>query len=299
MDSPFKDTILQGKVGLITGGGSGLGLEIAVQYGLHGCKVALMGRREQVLRKAVEDLQAQGIQATFFQGDVRKKEDANGAVKECIERFGRLDILINGAAGNFLAASEDLSVNAFRTVLEIDAVGTFCMCLAARPYLAKGAQGKDASEGGLILNISATLHYSAGWYQTHLNAAKAAVDATTRNLALEWGTDYGIRCNVIAPGPIGNTPGMAKLAPQEAGLEPGKIIPLGGAMGESWDIAMAALYLGSPAAKFVSGATLVVDGAGWLYHPRYVPKESIRDFSRSVEKRSRAPTGQDQQRSKL
>ena len=146
------------------------------------------------------------MQATFFAGDVRKKEDAVGAVAECVARFGRLDILINSAAGNFLAASEDLSVNAFRTgtpvqppslparpdvtqrlthhsikttlpsaVLEIDAIGTFCMCLAARPYLAKGAPGKEASEGGLILNISATLHYNAAWYQTHLNAAKVCL----------------------------------------------------------------------------------------------------------------------------
>lgn len=284
--SPFRKDALAGHVALITGGGSGIGLEIALQFGRHGARVAIMGRRKNVLEEAVNQLEKEGIEAIYTQGDVRKKEDAVKAVEATIAKFGRLDVLINGAAGNFLAPSEDLSSNAFRTVLEIDAVGTFTMCLAARPYLAKGGEGKGGSEGGLILSISATLHYSAGWYQTHLNAAKAAVDATTRNLALEWGTDFGIRANIIAPGPIGSTPGMAKLAPKESNFIPGDFIPLG-EMGDSWDIAMSAVYLASSAGKYISGATIILDGAGWLHHPRHIPKEAVRQLSRVVEKRSR------------
>lgn len=293
--SPFRDDALAGKVALITGGATGLGFEIATQFGLHGASVALMGRRESVLADAVGKLSSQGIKAMYAQGDVRSKDAAAAAVEKAVAHFGRLDVLVNCAAGNFLAPSEDLSPNAYRTVLEIDAVGTFIMSGAARPFLARGGPGKappggGGDDGGLILNISATLHYTAAWYQAHLNAAKAAIDATTRTLALEWGTDYGIRANIIAPGPIGNTPGMAKLAPDEAGVAPGDFIPLG-RMGDSWDVAMAALYLASPAGKYISGATIIVDGGGWLHRPRHVAKDAVRQFSRLVERRSRAAPG--------
>eukprot|EP00897_Mesotaenium_endlicherianum_P004215 jgi/Mesen1/3821/ME000207S02834 len=277
-ESPFKKNVLSGKVCLITGGGSGIGFEIARQFGRHGARVSIMGRRGNILEEAVRNLEAEGIEAMYVQGDVRKREDADRVVKSTFDRFGRLDILVNGAAGNFLAASEDLSSNAFRTVLDIDAVGTFTMSVAARPYLAKGGPGKAPSEeGGCIVSISATLHYTAAWYQVHVSAAK-------------WGHDYGIRANVVAPGPIGNTPGMSKLAPAEAQLDPGAFVPLG-RMGDTWDIAMASLYLCSSAGKYVSGATLVVDGAGWLHRPRHLSKASVRHLSRLVEKRSRGGGG--------
>ncbi|CAI5946220.1 unnamed protein product [Closterium sp. NIES-65] len=263
-ESPFKPNVLQGKVVLITGGGSGIGLEISRQFGRHGARLAIMGRREAVLRAAADELAKEGIEALPVMGDVRRKEDAHSAVAATVERYGRLDVLINGAAGNFLAAAEDLSVNGFRTVLDIDAVGTFNMCLAARPFLQRGARGRAEEEGGgSIINISATLHYTAAWYQVHVSAAKAAVDATTRSLALEWATDYGIRTNAIAPGPIGSTPGMAKLAPSELGIDAGELNPMQ-RMGDPWDIAMAALYLTADTGKYVNGATLVVDGGGWL-----------------------------------
>eukprot|EP00850_Spirogloea_muscicola_P013265 SM000089S23821 [mRNA] locus=s89:271020:273343:+ [translate_table: standard] len=286
-DSPFRATVLAGRAALITGGGSGIGLEIARQFGRHGARLALMGRREPVLKDAAELLRADGTEAIWVQGDVRSKDDAARAVERAVAAFGRLDILVNGAAGNFLAPAEDLSANGFRTVLDIDTVGTFTMSLAARPHLSRGAPGRESEpDGGLIINISATLQYTAAWYQVHLVAAKAAIDSLTRSLALEWGTDHGIRANIIAPGPIGNTPGMDKLAPSEVGIEPSDYIPLG-RMGESWDIAMAALYLASPAGKWVSGATMVVDGAGWLYRPRLVSKEVLRTLGRTVEQRSR------------
>ncbi|KAJ6304373.1 hypothetical protein OIU77_018104 [Salix suchowensis] len=153
--------------------------------------------------------------AAGFEGDVRKREDAKRVIESTFEHFGKIDILVNGAAGNFLVSPEDLSPNGFRTVLDIDAVGTFTMCHEALHYLKKGGLGRSSSGGGIILNISATLHYTAAWYQINVAAAKAAVDAIGRNLALEWGTDYDIRVNGIAPGPIGGTPGMSKLVPEE------------------------------------------------------------------------------------
>ncbi|CAN6553800.1 unnamed protein product [Malus baccata var. baccata] len=246
MDSPFKADAVKGKVALITGGGSGIGLEMSTQFGKHGASIAIMGRRKQVLDSAVSELRSLGIQAVGFEGDVRKQEDAKRVVESTFQHFGRLDILVNAAAGNFLVSAEDLSPNGFRTVMDIDAVGTFTMCHEALKYLKKGGPGRGSSGGGTILNISVTLHYTAAWYQVHVSAAKAAVDATMRNLALEWGADYDIRVNGIAPGPIGDTPGMSKLAPAEINSKARDYMPLY-KLGDKWDIAMAALYLTSDA----------------------------------------------------
>lgn len=292
MESPFKAGILNGKVALITGGASGIGFEISTQLGKHGASVALMGRRKQIIQSAVSVLQSLTIPAVGFEGDVRKQEDAARVVESTFKHYGRIDILVNAAAGNFLVAAEDLSPNGFRTVLDIDSVGTFTMCHEALKYLKKGGEGRSGSSGGgLIINISATLHYTASWYQVHVSAAKAAVDATTRNLALEWGSDYDIRVNGIAPGPISDTPGMNKLAPDEISNKTREDKPLF-KLGEKWDIAMAALYLASDAGKYINGHTMIVDGGLWLSQPRSLPKEAVRQVSRSVEKRSRnAPVG--------
>ncbi|KAJ3693524.1 hypothetical protein LUZ60_009004 [Juncus effusus] len=297
METPFRADILKGKVALITGGGSGIGFEIATQFGRHGAAVAVMGRRRQVLDSAVTALSNEGIQAIGVEGDVRKQADARKVLEETFKHFGKIDILVNGAAGNFLASPEDLSPNGFRTVVDIDSVGTYTMCYEALKYLKKGGLGRENElSGGLIVNISATLHYTASWYQIHVSAAKAAVDSLTRSLALEWGTDYGIRVNGIAPGPIGDTPGMRKLAPQEmnprlASQETGDSglrdeMPLF-KLGEKKDIAMAALYLASHAGKYVNGTVMVVDGGLWLSRPRFIPKEYVKNLSRVVEKNVR------------
>ncbi|KAL8461887.1 hypothetical protein ACS0TY_033098 [Phlomoides rotata] len=288
MESPFKSDILKGQVALLTGGGSGIGFEISTQLGKHGASIAIMGRRRSVLDDAVSALNSLGIPAAGFEGDVRSREDAKRVVEATVKRFGRLDILVNAAAGNFLAAAEDLSPNGFKTVMDIDTVGTFTMCHEAVKYLKKDAPGRSsASSGGLILNISATLHYTASWYQIHVSAAKAAIDALTRNLALEWGSDYDIRVNGIAPGPIGDTAGMSKLAPEEIINNMREHMPLY-KLGEKWDIAMAAVYMASDAGKYINGSVLPVDGGLWLSRPRHLAKDAVRQVSRAVEKRTRA-----------
>ncbi|KAF3450018.1 hypothetical protein FNV43_RR06097 [Rhamnella rubrinervis] len=287
MESPFKADILKGKVALLTGGASGIGYEISHQLGKHGASIAIMGRRRHVIDSAVSALQSLGISAIGIDGDVRKREDAVRVLESTIKHFGRLDILVNAAAGNFLVPAEDLSTNGFRTVIDIDAVGTFTMCHEALKYLKKGALGKDLVSGGTIINISATLHYTATCYQIHVSAAKAAVDSITRSLALEWGTDYDIRVNGIAPGPIEDTAGFSKLAPEEMlGEEVKEHVNLR-KVGKKWDIAMAALYLASDAGKYINGATLVVDGGDWLEKPLRLPKEAVKQLSRAVEQRSR------------
>lgn len=158
MSSPFKDNVVSGRVALITGGASGIGLEIATELGLHGAKVAIMGRRQNFLDQAVEFLASKNIQAIGLQGDVRNLEDARRVVHEVVSHFGKLDTLVNSAAGNFLVNSELLTPKGFKTVLDIDTVGVFTMCHAAFEQLKKSNQG-------VIINISATLHYGASWYQ--------------------------------------------------------------------------------------------------------------------------------------
>ncbi|KAK9832722.1 hypothetical protein WJX81_003788 [Elliptochloris bilobata] len=282
--SPFRNNVLAGKVALITGGGSGIGYEITRQLGLHGAKVVITGRRQQVLTDSCEALAAEGIAALGVQGDVRKADDCERWVHEAVGRFGRLDILVNCAAGNFLAAAEELSANGFRTVMEIDTLGTFTASRAAFPAL-------RSAGGGAVINISATLHYGATWWQAHASAAKAAVDSLTRSLAVEWGA-FGIRVNGIAPGPIGGTAGLQKLAGVNGGEEAvnkavAACIPVGH-VGARWDIAIAAVFLASPAARFISGDTLVVDGAAWLWRPPAVPRGAVSRASRGAEAASRA-----------
>ncbi|EFN53613.1 hypothetical protein CHLNCDRAFT_136871 [Chlorella variabilis] len=281
--SPFKPGTLAHRVALVTGGGSGIGLEIARQLGLHGAKVVISGRREAVLRDACQTLGAEGVAAHW--GDVRRYEDCERMAAEAVARFGRLDTLVNCAAGNFLSPAEQLSSNGFRTVLEIDALGTFNASRAAFEAL-------RASGDACIINISMTLHYGATWWQAHASAAKAAVDALTRSLGLEWG-HYGIRTAGVAPGPIEGTAGMAKLAPSggagsaTAAASMSGAIPLGH-MGRRWDIAMACVFLCSPAAAFITGHTLVVDGAEWMCKPPLVPRAMVTRVSRGVEAKSRA-----------
>jgi peroxisomal 2,4-dienoyl-CoA reductase len=163
--------------------------------------------------------------------------------------------------------------------MDIDAVGTFNCSRAAFRTL--------CSQGGVIVNISATLHYGATWYQTHACAAKAAVDALTRSLALEWGS-FGVRVCGVAPGPIAGTAGMAKLAPGEGKMaEVLREIPLG-RMGAKRDIANAVVFLVSDAASFVTGETLVVDGGAWIYRAPVVPRDMVSAAARKVEGASRA-----------
>lgn len=290
--SPFRSDLLEGKTALITGGGSGIGFEITRQLGLHGSKVLISGRRKEVLEGACEELRRAGIAACHFvQGDVRSYADCQRMVEECLnhqELGHKLDIVINCAAGNFLSSAEQLSSNGFRTVMEIDALGTFNMSRAACSALKESSHVASESSSKAIVNISATLHYGATWYQAHASAAKAAVDSLTRSLALEWG-GYGIRVNGVAPGPIEGTAGMTKLAPGSAGQVQALIeerIPVG-RMGQAWDIAMAVLFLVGPAGRFVNGHTVVVDGGEWMWRPPVIPREMVLQASKSIEAKSR------------
>ena len=271
---------------LITGGGSGICFEVTRQLLLHGCRGAVIcGRRANFLEKATATLRREtGKEVEYKVCDVRNPDMCQAAVDFTARRFGQLDILINGAAGNFLAQAKDLSSKGFATVMSIDTLGTFNMCRAAYSLLSKSPNG-DAS----IINISATLQYGATHWQAHASAAKAAVDSLTRSLALEWGAkSNGIRCNGLAPGPIEDTPGTTKLAPGLGDEDISEMVTEGiplGRMGKSKEIGEAVIYLCT--AKYVTGEILVVDGGEWLYRPPLVPAEMVAELSRGVEAKSR------------
>lgn len=250
----FQPDLLKGQTALITGGGTGICRGIALSLARHGCSVAITSRSAEHLEPTVEELRALGVPAVSVAGDVRDPEAADRAVQQTVELGGGLDILVNGAAGNFLCFAEELSPNGFGSVVDIDLKGTFHMSKAALPHLKR--------QGGVILNISATLHYAGTAAQLHVSAAKAGVDALTRVLAVEWG-QYGIRVNGIAPGPVAETEGVRRLLVGEAKTKAIARTPLG-RLGSIQDVCDAALFLSSPAAAFVTGVTLVVDGGLWL-----------------------------------
>jgi peroxisomal 2,4-dienoyl-CoA reductase len=250
----FVEGLLNGHVAFVTGGGTGITGGVARALAEAGASVALVSRKIEHLQTAAGAINGSGGKAFAVAADVRQPEEVERAVAATVEHFGKIDLVINGAAGNFLCKAEDLSPNGFGSVVDIDLKGTFNVCRATFAQL-KEHQGQ-------VLNISATLHYSATPFQLHVSAAKAGVDALTRNLAVEWG-GYGIRVNGIAPGPIEDTEGMQRLVPEPTKERLRKTIPLG-RFGKISDIEKAALFLCSDAASFINGMTIVVDGGLWL-----------------------------------
>jgi NAD(P)-dependent dehydrogenase (short-subunit alcohol dehydrogenase family) len=249
-ETVFRSDLLRGQVALVTGGGSGIGEGIAMRLAQQGAKVALLGRTKEKLDRVAAAIAAAGGEAAVFPADVRDYPAVLAAVSGTAERFGRLDILVASAAGNFLAPASTLSANGFRAVIDIDLCGTFNAARAAFEHLVKTR--------GTILSITATQATIPTPLQCHAGAAKAGIAKLTMDLALEWGR-FGVRVNAVAPGPIEGTEGMARLAPPEGKEGLMKRVPLQ-RYGTIFEICEAVTYLVSPAGRYVTGATLLVDG---------------------------------------
>lgn len=267
--SIFRPGLLDGQVALVTGGGTGIGLGISQLLAELGAHVVMASRKPANLEAARADIESRGGKVTAVQLDVRDPEQVKAAVDGIAQRLGRIDVLVNNAAGNFYAPSATLSPNAWKSVVEIDLYGTFYCSQAVYPIMA--AQG-----GGRIVSTSMTLHYRGWPMMAHATAAKAGVDALTRTLAVEWAPQR-IRVNAIAPGPI-PTEGVRKAftPPADSGVPDvfaaadarmaeyaKKGIPLG-RWGSPRDIANMVAFLASPAGDWITGSIFVIDGGEWL-----------------------------------
>jgi NAD(P)-dependent dehydrogenase (short-subunit alcohol dehydrogenase family) len=243
---------LAGKRVFVFGGTSGINLGIATAFADAGCRLAVASRNQEKVAAAVAALSRGEEPPLGYALEVRDAAAVAAAIADFREKRGTIDVLISGAAGNFPAPAAALSPNGFKSVVDIDLLGTFHVMRAAHAHLTK--------PGASIVNISAPQAFIPMAFQVHVCAAKAGVDMVTKTLAIEWGPE-GVRVNSVVPGPIDGTEGMARLAPNEASRKAVvRSVPMR-RMGTPDDIAQACLFLASDAARYVSGAILPVDGA--------------------------------------
>lgn len=252
MDMGLTPALFEGASVFVTGGSSGINLGIARGFVTHGARVAICGRDPDRLSGAVDELNAiRPPAAVGYQVDVRDADALTTAIDRAGQSHGPVDVLICGAAGNFLAPAEKLSPHGFRTVVDIDLIGSFNAVSAAFTQL-KHTRGS-------ILFVSAGQAVIPFGHQAHAGAAKAGVENLMRNLALEWGP-YGIRCNSVVPGPIADTEGARRLAAGIGGQDAwAQMVPLR-RLGTLAEITTMVLMLSSPLASYVTGTTLFVDG---------------------------------------
>ncbi|MEM1301324.1 MAG: SDR family oxidoreductase [Pseudomonadota bacterium] len=242
-----------GKNVFVVGGTSGINLGIAEAFSRAGARMGVASRKQDKVDAAVEKLSNGAGKALGYAFDVRSFDDVIAALNDFAEKVGKIDVLISGAAGNFPAPAVAISPNGFKSVIDIDLMGTFHVMRAAHPNMARP---------GSLINISAPQAVQAMPFQVHVCAAKAGVDMITKCLAIEWGPD-NLRVNSVIPGPIDGTEGMERLAPTEKMRE--KVIqsvPMK-RMGDPEDVALACLYLASDAGRYVNGQILAADG-GWV-----------------------------------
>ena len=246
----WPSDLFEDKTVFVTGGGSGINLGIARNFGALGARIGICGRTSERLETARSELEDLGAEVRTVIADVRDFDALAAAFQKTLEELGPISCLVCGAAGNFLSPAEALSPNGFKSVVDIDLIGSFNAARAAFDQLKETA--------GSIIFISAGQAFMPYYGQVHAGAGKAGVDNLMRNLALEWGR-FGIRSNSIAPGPIEGTEGFRRMVPAAVHDRLKESIPLA-RFGTVDDVGLAAVFLASPMASFITGTLLVVDG---------------------------------------
>ncbi|KAK5990547.1 Peroxisomal 2,4-dienoyl-CoA reductase SPS19 [Cladobotryum mycophilum] len=259
MSAVWRDDIFKDRVVFVTGGAGticSMQTRALVRLGANAC---ILGRSVGKTEDVARDIATvrPGAKVIGIGGcDVRSFESLKAAADRCVQELGKIDYVIAGAAGNFIAPIEKLSPNAFKTVMDIDVIGTYNTIKATLPHMLKSSSPR-------IIYVSATFHYTGMPLQAHVSAAKAAIDSLMASVALEYGP-RGVQSNVIAPGPIADTEGMARLGSNkdEMVAEFARGIP-SGRFGTVKDIADATVFLFSDAGEYINGQTIAVDGAAW------------------------------------
>lgn len=252
----FQKDLLKEKTILITGGGTGLGLSMALRFAELGANLVLTGRREEILKEAAKKIESKGARVFWKGADVRNYDQVESVFDEAEKTIGPIDILVNNAAGNFISPTEFLSPNAFNAVVGIVLNGTFHCTLAA------GRRWINQQRGGRVLNIITTYAWTGSAYVIPSACAKAGVLAMTRSLAVEWGK-YKIRLNAIAPGPFPTDQAWKNLVPEGFEEKWKKRIPLG-RTGRHEELANLATYLVSDQADYINGEVVTIDGGEWI-----------------------------------
>jgi peroxisomal 2,4-dienoyl-CoA reductase len=252
----FADGIVRDKVVLVTGGGTGIGRSIALNMADYGAHLVLASRHLDALQAVATEVEARGGRVLPVRTDIRHAEQVDAMVQTAVNTFGRIDVLVNNAAGSFLAAARKITLKGWQSVIDTTLNGTFYCSQAIGLHMI--AQG-----GGKIINITATLHFKGSPGLIAPTAAKAGVEALTKTLALEW-AKFHVLVNAIAPGPIHTEGSDRHLWSNTAFHDMIKRgVPLG-RFGRAEDIANMAVYLASPAGDYITGATMVIDGGEWL-----------------------------------
>jgi NAD(P)-dependent dehydrogenase (short-subunit alcohol dehydrogenase family) len=254
---------MRDQVIIITGGSSGMGKAMAKNFVEKGAHVVVTGRNAERLEETRQSLEQFDGKVLTVQMDVRDPEKVQFMVDETVNTFGKIDHLINNAAGNFICPAENLSTNGWNAVIDIVLNGTwYCSQAVGKHWIHTQTKGS-------ILNIIATYAWGAAAGVIHSASAKSGVLTMTRTLAVEWGEKYGIRANAIAPGPIENTGGSDRLFGSEEALQRTiASVPLG-RVGRPEEIANLAAFLLSPEAEYINGDCITMDGGQWLKHTHF------------------------------
>ena len=243
--------LMKGTTCFMAGATSGINRQIAARFAMECARVFVISRSQDKVTDTVEELRGLGGEADGLAVDVRSYEDVEQAVETCVQKFGPLDMVLAGQAGNFIAGAAQMSSNAFKSVIDIDLLGTF--------NIYRAAVGHAVKPGASFVAITAPQGTQPHLFQAHVCAAKAGVNMLTKCCAMEWGKS-GIRVNAISPGPIDDTEGMKRLSGSPAIVEKYKQGLALKRMGVKDEIADACLWLCSDAARYVTGTILEVDG---------------------------------------